>query len=61
LDRRAREVVLRRTALELVPSRVFAKEYERAAQLSALGNAFDHVQNHVDVIQPANVIPAAKL
>jgi hypothetical protein len=40
---------------------VFAKEYERAAKLSALGNTVDHVQNHVDVIQPANVIPAAKL
>jgi hypothetical protein len=55
------EVVLRRTAPELVPSRVFAKEYERAAKPSALGNAVDHVQNHVDVIQPRQHDPAARL
>jgi hypothetical protein len=30
-------VVLRRTAPQLVPSRVFAKEHERAAKLSPLG------------------------
>ncbi len=42
LDRRATEVVLRRTSPELVPSRVFAQEYERAAKLSAVGNAVDH-------------------
>ena len=49
LDRRAREVVLRRTAPELVPSCVFAKEYERAAKLSALGNAVDHAIEWVEL------------
>jgi len=38
----AAEVVLSRTSSKLVPSRVFAKEYEQAAELSALGNAVGH-------------------
>lgn len=35
-------MILRRTSSKRVPSRVFAKEYEQTAKLSALGNAVDH-------------------
>lgn len=44
LDRRAREVVLRRTAPQLVSKRVFAREHERAAKLRAVWNAVDREQ-----------------